>query len=285
MRIAGRGEIEIWEGASLWLLEAEGDSAETDYHSHHAIQITLSLDGDYELRTADERQRGPAVAVAADADHIFQASGRAAFLFVEPESKAGLAIAASLFAGRFEGKTLAVIPEDRIAGHLAALRGYRPSPAPAESLAALGKRIAADLAGDGAPRTLDRRVEAMIAYAEANLETPVSLSDAVASIGLSPSRLRHLFVEQTGLPFKTYLLRLRIRKAVEAYAGGGSLTAAAHAAGFADSAHLSRTFRRTFGIPAAALRVSGPSSRDNEPAGQSRPDRLGSAPTNWGDEA
>jgi AraC-like DNA-binding protein len=40
------------------------------------------------------------------------------------------------------------------------------------------------------------------------------------------------------------------------YASGAALTEAAHGAGFADSAHLSRTFRRMFGISAASLRVA-----------------------------
>jgi AraC-like DNA-binding protein len=35
-----------------------------------------------------------------------------------------------------------------------------------------------------------------------------------------------------------------------------SLTDAAQSAGFADSAHLSRTFRRMFGIAADSLRLS-----------------------------
>jgi AraC-like DNA-binding protein len=255
MRIAGRGEIIVWEGASLWILEAERESAETDFHSHHAIQITLSLEGDFELEAAGEKLRGPAVAVAADADHIFHATGRAAFLFVEPESAAGAAIAADLF----DSNLLAAIPEKRIAGHIGALRAYCDSPGrTGGALAELGKTIVIDLAGGGAAKPLDRRVEAMIAFACSNLEGPVSLSDAVASIGLSPSRLRHLFAEQTGLPFKTYVLWLRIGKAVEAYAQGKTLTAAAHEAGFADSAHFSRTFRRAFGLPAAALRVNSP---------------------------
>ena len=38
-------------------------------------------------------------------------------------------------------------------------------------------------------------------------------------------------------------------------AKGKSLTTAAHEAGFADSAHFSRTFKRMFGIPAAALQI------------------------------
>jgi AraC-like DNA-binding protein len=208
--------------------------------------------------------RGPAVAVAADADHIFNATGRAAFLFVDPETAAGTAIAAALFgSGR-----LAAIPEAWIAGHILALRAYAGRPS-GDGLADLGKAIITDLAGGLAPRPLDSRVRAMIAYANANLEGIVTLSDAVAGIGLSPSRLRHLFADQTGVPFKTYVLWLRIGKAVEAYARGESLTAAAHGAGFSDSAHFSRTFRRTFGLPAAALRVKGPVSRDGfqEPEG------------------
>lgn len=255
MRVAGRGEIIVWEGASLWILEAERGSAETAFHSHHAIQITLSLEGDFELRTAGETMHGPAVAVAADAEHIFNATGRAAFLFVDPETAAGTAIAAGLFGSN----PLAAIPGARIAGHILALRAYAGEPG---RLADLGKAILTDLAGGIAPTPLDRRVRAMIAYANANLEGIVTLSDAVAGIGLSPSRLRHLFADQTGVPFKTYVLWLRIGKAVEAYARGESLTAAAHGAGFADSAHFSRTFRRTFGLPAAALRVNSRVPRD-----------------------
>ena len=37
-----------------------------------------------------------------------------------------------------------------------------------------------------------------------------------------------------------------------------SLPEAAHAAGFADSAHFSRTFLRMFGLPAAALELVAP---------------------------
>jgi AraC-like DNA-binding protein len=64
-----------------------------------------------------------------------------------------------------------------------------------------------------------------------------------------------LFVEQTGLPFRTYLLWLRLMRGLEAFASGASLTDAALDAGFADSAHFSRTFRRMFGTTAAALDV------------------------------
>ncbi len=95
----------------------------------------------------------------------------------------------------------------------------------------------------------------MIDFIRANLDGPLSLVAAAASASLSPSRARHLFALDTGLPFKRFVLWQRLERAVELFAAGHSLTAAAHEAGFADSAHLSRTFRKTFGIPASMLEV------------------------------
>jgi len=95
----------------------------------------------------------------------------------------------------------------------------------------------------------------MSAWAAARLDTPVSLADAAAHVGLSRGRARHLFVESTGLPFRTYLLWLRLMQAVELFSAGSSLTDAAHGAGFSDSSHFSRSFRRMFGIAADSLRV------------------------------
>ena len=71
---------------------------------------------------------------------------------------------------------------------------------------------------------------------------------------LSPSRFRHLFVQETGTSFRAYLLWLRINVAIEAAIAGASWTAAAHEAGFADSSHLTRTHKRMFGIEPTAIR-------------------------------
>ena len=49
------------------------------------------------------------------------------------------------------------------------------------------------------------------------------------------------------------MLWRRLIRALEVYAGGQSLTEAAHMAGFSDSAHFSRVFKRFFGLPATTL--------------------------------
>jgi AraC-like DNA-binding protein len=77
-------------------------------------------------------------------------------------------------------------------------------------------------------------------------------------VHLSPTRFSHWFVEQTGLPLRSYRKWSRLVAALQHIAAGRSLTEAAHAAGFADAAHFSRTFRNLFGLdPTSALgRVS-----------------------------
>ncbi|MBV9228376.1 MAG: AraC family transcriptional regulator [Chloroflexi bacterium] len=45
----------------------------------------------------------------------------------------------------------------------------------------------------------------------------------------------------------------RLLVALRTSASGASLTEAAHAAGFADSAHLTRVFRTTFGLPPSRI--------------------------------
>lgn len=232
------------------MLEGE-ETADLHAHAHHAIQITFRLRGWFEIGVGDERLTGPITALGSDARHWFRASGAVAFLFIAPESLVGRAVGKLLFAHR----PWTNITNGPLIPSLQALRECFDRGGSAEEIRRLGRELLDALPSAEPPTMPDSRVLAMIAYAQKNLEDSVSLPVAAGHAGLSPSRARHLFVSQTGLPFKTYVLWLRIERATALYAAGSSLTEAAHEAGFADSAHLSRTFRRTFGLPAAALRL------------------------------
>ena len=115
-----------------------------------------------------------------------------------------------------------------------------------------------DLAHDHQPpdsRTDDDpRWTNVLAWLDQALEASVRVEDAAEVVGLSPSRFMHWFAEASGLSFRAYVRWLRLQRAVRTLSDGSTLTEAAHLAGFADSAHLTRTFVATFGVPPAPLR-------------------------------
>jgi AraC family transcriptional regulator len=253
----GRGRILFWEGASMWVLAAgpavSREGVKGTFHSHHAVQVTFALDGWFRLEAEDHCVDTAVAAVAPDARHAITAGGAVAFVYIEPESTAGRAAVRRLFAKRH----LASVDMDlfgSLPGEL--LAAFRDPAVTDARLIDIGRAIIAKLAGGVEAPTPDERVSKVISWAASHLTTPISLPDAAAVAGLSPDRLRHVFVKHTGLPFRTYILWLRLLKAVEAFSHGESLTNAAHEAGFADSAHFSRTFRRTFGVAAAELRIT-----------------------------
>ena len=55
------------------------------------------------------------------------------------------------------------------------------------------------------------------------------------------------------LPFRRYVLWQRLQRALGRLATGASLTDVAHESGFADAAHLTRTFVRMIGAPPSRL--------------------------------
>ncbi|MEY4546434.1 MAG: hypothetical protein RL685_2629 [Pseudomonadota bacterium] len=257
MTIRAHGRILFWEGASLWVLgtrPGEGRYPKTEFHSHHAVQVTLALRGGFTLETRDQQVAGGAAAVAPDTEHAFEAEGIIAHLFADPEGRLGRALQRVLFSSA----SLVALQSSQLAGLPAQLLADFEAPNRADdALLALGRRLLAQLAGEGErDERPEARVRKMVAWAAAHLDQPMSLVEAAAHVGLSSGRARHLFVESTGLPFRTYLLWLRLTKALELFSAGASLTDAAHAAGFSDSSHLSRTFRRMFGIAPDSLRVS-----------------------------
>src|SRR5262245_15434277 len=68
------GRLMFWGGGTVWIGHA---TAETGFHEHHAIQVSLSLEGTaLRLRAEGGEWAGyQAAIVAAHAPHAFEASG------------------------------------------------------------------------------------------------------------------------------------------------------------------------------------------------------------------
>lgn len=247
----GTGRVLFWHGGSLWIGHAKD---ETGFHAHHAIQMTLSLSsGTVRFRSAGEDwQNYTAVIIAAHHSHAFEAHGeQVALIFTEPESREGRHLRERYRTG------VSSLDEVMFKDEVTALAAAYADGSGDDKIAACARAIIAKIAPTEVmpPRPLDKRIERAIEILRERLGGTVTMAEIAEAVYLSPERFRHLFLKETGIRFRPYVLWLRIEVALAAYAAGNSLTEAAYAGGFADSAHLSRTFKRMFGVPAIGLHL------------------------------
>ncbi|HUS27263.1 MAG TPA: helix-turn-helix domain-containing protein [Kofleriaceae bacterium] len=131
---------------------------------------------------------------------------------------------------------------------LGAALAHRSELGRGDVLAGVGGEIAAAIGSNAgaAEARLDRRVARVVeALRDPAAELPrLSISDA---------HLQELFARDVGVPIRSYRLWHRLMRALVLFAHGDATTAA-HAAGFADLAHFSRTCRRFLGYSPTTLR-------------------------------
>lgn len=219
-------------------------------HAHHAIQITIGIDGDVRIRAAAGAWRPVrGVIVRADAPHAFDGDGvTGAMLFVDPESRHGRWLGSSLT------EDVTVVPERRLEPCVRELRTFYERPLEGMEVGALVRHCVESLcAGPPPQRRLDDRVAGVLDRIRSATDLRLTLDEAARSVFLSPSRFAHLFTDHVGLPFRRYLLWRKLTRAMVEVSRGRTLATAAHAGGFSDSAHLTRTFYQMFGIPPSVM--------------------------------
>ncbi len=88
-----------------------------------------------------------------------------------------------------------------------------------------------------------RHLVHLSSYIENRWHEPIQLADAAAAIGISPSRLSHLFLEKTGVSFRDWLRFQRVEKATRLLAKDDKpIREVAFSVGYRNA----RTFERSF---------------------------------------
>jgi len=218
------------------------------------MHFILAVEGDIGVRTSDNGRwsRAAGVLTAPDIIHAVDADGvEVVLIFMDPESDYG-----AMFRHAFQGPMRLIDSVERAA----LMQGADPSVFVRDG-ADEWSRSAARILGLGLTppngrRPIHPRVRKVLSLLrDGRFEDEASLEVLAEAVGLSPSRLMHVFTESIGIPLRPYLSWLRLQRAAAAIVSGKvSLTEAAHAAGFADAAHMSRSFKRALGVAPSALR-------------------------------
>lgn len=237
----------LWQGGFLVFARADGV---VPSHAHHAIQIVVALDGEVAIAGKDDKWRtGQGLIVRPDAVHSFNCNGAlGAMLFVDPESAEGAWLGHSLT------RDITIVSGPRLASSAAELLKFIEQPFESMEIGEL-VRYCVRAFSPGAPpsRRLDPRVTTVLDAIRDHDDLHISLESAAQKAFLSPSRFAHLFKQQVGLPFSRYVLWRKLTRAMTAVASERTISAAAHAADFADAAHLTRTFYQMVGMAPSVL--------------------------------
>jgi AraC-like DNA-binding protein len=239
--------------ARAWppVLATRGPAGPCAWHSHHALRFALALEGEVRIRTKRQGKWESAAGVltAPDAEHMLDGQGAELLLvFLEPESRVGASFGAAL-----NGPMRLLSDADRreLTRDVVPRTILRSGAGPWAQSAAQTLRLPTL----PLPRSIHPRVRVLLnRIREGGVAQGTSLELLASAVGLSPSRLMHVFTSSVGIPLRPYLAWLRLQRAAIGIVAGGSLSDAAQAAGFSDAAHMSRTFRRMLGIPPSLLR-------------------------------
>lgn len=109
------------------------------------------------------------------------------------------------------------------------------------------------------PAPQSRAVAQALKYLQSHYASDISLGHLAEVVHLSPFHLARLFKQETGVSPHQYLIQLRVNAAralLDAGSGQRSLAQVASAVGFADQSHLTRHFKRRFGVSPRHVRAA-----------------------------
>lgn len=245
--------IYLWEGIFLYV----GRSIKTSPHTSHAFEIGISLD--YPIRIQDEKDRwheSRLMMIAPEYNHACSIPDVMNWAHIGIESESSLAKA---FVAKFmTGSEISYLNDEALNLFAVQLKQILIEPVGISQAGQTLENLLSYLLGEPVLilnhiNDLDYRIKKVIAILKESKNSHPPLHDLADQAGLSGGRLVHLFKEQVGIPIRKYMLWLRLRRAISEMTVSANLTDAALKAGFADSAHFSRTFMRVFGRPPSEI--------------------------------
>lgn len=216
----------IGQDGELAVAGAFGDIA---MHHHPAVQVAVGLDGPLELTTSDGVSRQcRAVAIGSGTRHALGCAAGVTpiSLYLRPETAPGAGINARARGG-------VMVLDDELSDCVATLFAEH-------ELEQAIRHLIAWLTAHTAGPNLHPQLRQAVDLVRADLAERADLASIARAVALSPDYLGRLFKRQTGTSFSATTRWLRLVAGLEHLRDGGSVTEAAHSAGFTDSAHANR---------------------------------------------
>lgn len=223
------GRLYIWQDHwQVW-----GRLLPNRTHRHSTASLLVGVQGAFELECEGEWRTTRVALVAPDVPQALNPGDIDMWVAqLDPDSGPWLKLK-----GLLEGRSSLDLDPD------AALMAES---APADC-ASMAQNLAAFLSRYGRPAALlDERIARCCQILRQEMPERLPLADLAGRVGLSPSRLTHLFRSETGVSPQRFLLQLKMHRAMACWSPGKTMSEMAAEAGFYDQPHLVRTARDLF---------------------------------------
>jgi AraC-like DNA-binding protein len=235
----------LWNSQALYLGQSD-----TEAHRHHALAISVGINSTFKVKAGLQWKTYRALITSASLPHRFDGRGGTQLVIVmEPE----LEIARRLKQRLLGNKFIAELDYALFHPLVNELENVSSLLTCVEARKLFGEIVLALLDKDMPAHEMNPHVQGALELIRDLPIKKVSLTTIADGVHLSQSRFVTLFKKNVGVPFRRYLMWQRLLEAVKQVTSGASLTEAAHESGFADSAHLSRTFKQMFGMTMAEV--------------------------------
>jgi AraC-like DNA-binding protein len=218
----------------------------TSSHHHPAVQVTVAVEGEVVVSDDRDSRTARAVVIPSGVRHALipaDDTTRVLSLYLHPGSLDGRALAPP--------GTVDCRPADWVA---AGEPAQHVDTSPDAPLIESAEEILTALRGP-APggKPLHPKLRGALTLLGASLPRKLYLQEIAEAVSMSQSGLSRLFVSETGVSFPASVRWARLLYAVGLVESGATITDAAHAAGFTDSAHATRVCREMAGVPPSVL--------------------------------
>lgn len=237
-------KLYLWEDCVFYL----GQLPLLSEHRLGAAALCMGVDNAFQVLESEDSQRRTcrSVLIPPGCMHeIHTATAQMAILFLDPESEHYTILRNAMTEGEWQC-LYRLVHEDQ---GLAVLRNLNHSDYESATVySILDNIIDPQKIAPHAHHLLDARIHKVVQLIKEDISQSFSVEALADSVHLSPTRLVHLFKEQTGVPIRRFRQWHRMKAVAALVAVGENLTDAALNAGFSDSAHFSRAFKNMFGM-------------------------------------
>jgi AraC-like DNA-binding protein len=223
-----------------------GKNIQSDFHKHHLIAIVLSFTESFEIVHENNQSNTYEVALIPK-DTLYKLSTSdidyTVFVHLDPYSEIGITLTQNERGIQGLNRSDFLVTLNKIKDWFEGTDNTSQ-----RIYYLLHSTVTTVTNGKFTPRKIDERVLQCIRLIRNSEVGTVQLQRMSDEVFLSPSRLSHLFKEETGLTFRQFVLHCKLIKSLQAMHSQQNLIEASLIGGFSDQPHFTKTFKKSFGI-------------------------------------